>query len=74
MPAQYEIFDIIESQNEQLKIPTLTLIEKIPVELEAHPIRSAFIMAMIIAAIIIVMHYLIKICKLYNAYQLGKTM
>lgn len=37
-PAHYEVMDIIESENEEMKIPELNIISQIPVELEEHPI------------------------------------
>lgn len=72
-PSQYEILDIIESQNEELKIPTLTTLEKIPIEFEDHPIRSAIISIIALIIIIVILNYSVKICKIYNNYKLRKN-
>lgn len=57
-PTRYEILDVIESQNEKLKIPTMTIMEKIPIEMEAHPIASIVIFVIIFIIFVIIMHYL----------------
>lgn len=71
-PSQYDIFDIIKSENKLLQIPDLTIIEKIPIEIETHPIKSTLLIISIIIITIILIHYAIKICKIYNAYKLRK--
>lgn len=68
-PTQYEILDIIEGQNENLKIPTLTIIEKISTEIETHPIRSTISLFIAIAVAMILLHYFIRICSLYAFYM-----
>lgn len=68
-PTQYKISKIIESQSEKLKIPTLTIIEKIPIEIDNHPIRSTIFLVVIFIIILITIHYSIKICKRYNEYK-----
>lgn len=57
----------------ELKIPTLNLIEKIPEQFETHPIRSFFISVIALIFLIIIMNYLIKICKLFEAYKIRKS-
>lgn len=71
-PSQYEILDVIESLNNELKIPTLTTIEKIPIEFENHPVRSILICIVILVIIMIALHYGIKLCKLYNDFKIRK--
>lgn len=71
-PGRYEILDVLESQNEKLKIPPLTIIDKIPMELETHPIRSTITILTAVVTIIMVLHYSIKIFKQYNNYRLRK--
>lgn len=72
-PTQYEILNIIESENEQLKIPKMSIIEKIPIEMNEHPIRSFFITLAFIIFVILLMHYLIQFCKIYQMYRSNKA-
>lgn len=72
IPSEYKILDIIESQNEELRIPTLSMIEKIPHEVETHPIRSAFVMIVIFIVLIVVLHFSINIYRMYAIYRLRK--
>lgn len=71
-PAHYEVMDIIESENEKMKIPELTIISQIPLELEEHPIRSLFIIIVAIIIFIIVTNVAIKIYKIYLEHQKRK--
>lgn len=71
-PTQYEILEIIESQNEKLKIPILNVLERIPIQIESHPVKSAIILLVLIIFSVIVMNCLMKLCKIYNAYKSRK--
>lgn len=60
IPAHYEILEILESGNEELKLSELTVMEKIPIEIESHPVRSMLFLLMIILITIILLHYSLK--------------
>lgn len=71
-PTQYEILEIIESQDANLKIPTLTIIEKIPIEIGTHPIQATIFLFIIVTVTIFLLHYFLRLCKLYNTYRIRK--
>lgn len=71
-PSQYEILDVIESQNEKLKIPTLNMIKKIPITIQSHPIKSVILIILFVVLIMISFHFMIKLCNAYNAYKIRK--
>lgn len=70
--SQYDILDIIESRNEELKLPKLNIFEKIPVQIQNNPIVSTFIVVVAFVIMIFVVHYGIKICKIYNSCKSRK--
>lgn len=72
-PSEYDIINIIESENKKLKIPSLFEIKGITMEIETHPMRSTIIIIITIAMLILVIHYTIRICVAYNAYKTRKT-
>lgn len=68
-PSQYDIFDVIESENEKLRIPTLNLIEQIPMVMAKHTILSTFTIIVGIIILTIIIHLIFKTCKIYNQYR-----
>lgn len=70
--SQFEILQIIESQNKELMIPNLNIIQKIPLEFENHPVRSIFIFIVHIIIILIIIQFILKAFKAYNIYKLRK--
>lgn len=71
--THFEILNEIESQNEELKIQELTLIEKIPMQFEKHPILSFSITILNIIVIIVILHYMFKCWKAYSLYKIQRT-
>lgn len=68
-PSQYDILDIIESQNKERQIPELSIIAKLPEEVENHPIRSIILVITSITIIVVIAHYSIKFYKCYELHQ-----
>lgn len=71
-PTQYEILNVLEDRDQDLRFSALTIIERIPIEIEDHPIRSTIFFLMIVTASVVVLHYLLRVCKLYNTYAIRK--
>lgn len=67
-PVQYNILDIMDSQDEELRMKGLKIIDQIPIQFEDHPIRSTLITIIVIIIIIIMIHYCLKTWAMYNAY------
>lgn len=72
-PSQFEILNMIESENAELKIRQMSVIGKIPIEIENNPVRSTIIIIVFILLSIITIHFIIKICGIYNSYRLRKS-
>lgn len=71
-PSTYEILNVIESENAKLRIPRMTIMSRIPIEIENNPISNGIVMGVIFIVFIIILHYCIKICKEYNMYKITK--
>lgn len=65
-PVEFGILDIVDGQNENLRMKGLTIIEKIPIEVETHPIRTFFILTAAIIIIIYSVKYGFKAWKMYS--------
>lgn len=72
-PHQFEILDILESQNEELRIPSLNMIEKIPIEIQEHPIRTMLKLFLFGITISIIILFAFRGLKLYLEFKRKKS-